>query len=311
MSRAPSALLLPALLSLAALAVLSAGTSAQDVFQEGTTITVELMNGDKLTGILLDAQGPQLVIQHDVFGRMEIPRAAIKPPTPPEPEPVGVVEPWTGKFDLALVGSGGNTETQLFRTSLDAKHEYEEAVDVYTLYYTRTEDDGEATAEKAFGQARHEWRLEDSKWRPFVQGSWEADKFTDYDARGAVAAGVAYPCVEGESHTLTSRLGGGVNHKYGTDDPDVDQSTYELLIGADWLWKISELDSFSLIADVYPAVDQTGEYRSISRLAFERKLDKDSTWFIKLGLDTFYDSQDGDETSSTDNTYYVGLGTTF
>src|SRR5262245_14515381 len=37
------------------LALLSFSAHAQDVFQEGQTITVELMNGDKLTGLLLQA----------------------------------------------------------------------------------------------------------------------------------------------------------------------------------------------------------------------------------------------------------------
>jgi hypothetical protein len=49
----------------------------------------------------------------------------------------------------------------------------------------------------------------------------------------------------------------------------------------------------------------------VSNLAWESKVDKDSAWFVKLGLDTFYDSQPGAGQSSTDNNYYVGLGRVF
>lgn len=58
------------------LALLAAQAVAQDVFQEGQTITVELMNGDKLTGKLEDADGARLVILHDILGRLEIARAS-------------------------------------------------------------------------------------------------------------------------------------------------------------------------------------------------------------------------------------------
>jgi hypothetical protein len=297
------------------LAAVASTATAQDVFQEGTTITVELMNGDKLTGILLDADGPRLVIQHDVFGRMEIPRAAIRPVKPEEPEPAE--SPWSGSIDLALTGAGGNTENQNFRTSIELRHDDEDALDVTSFLFLRSEAENsttgqvETTSEKAFAQHRHEWKLQDSKWRPFVQASYEKDQFTDYDARAAVAGGVAYPCLEGDVHELTSRLGAGVSHKYGTDDPTVDETTYEALVGWDYFWTISELSRFSFISDVYPSIDQSGEFRSISKVAWETKVGETGDWFFKAGLDTFYDSQAGAGTSGTDNTYYLGLGRSF
>jgi hypothetical protein len=298
--------LLPALLLLT---LLSSSAAAQDAFDVGSTVTLELQNGDRLTGLLLEADGARLVIQHDMFGRMEIARANIKPS---EPEPPAEAEaPWSGKYDLALTGSGGNTETQNFRTTLDVRHEDEEAIDVFTIWYLRNEADGEATAEKGFTQLRHEWKSEDSKWRPFVQGSYETDKFTDYDSRVAVAAGVAYPCLEGDVHDLTGRAGAGVSEKSGVDDPTVRDTNYELLLGWDYFWTLSELSQFSCIGDVYPSINESGEFRSVTKFAWETKLDADSAWFVKLGLDTFYDSQAGAGSSSTDNNYYVGLGRTF
>ncbi|MHC5211277.1 MAG: DUF481 domain-containing protein [Planctomycetota bacterium] len=301
-----SRVLIPALLMLAALA---SPALSQDTFQEGTTITVELMNGDTITGLLLEADGARLVIQHDIFGRMEVPRASIKlsPPEPPE-EPE---TPWSGKYDLSLTGSGGNTETQNFRTGLEVRHDDEEALDVFTIWYLRTENDGATTAEQGFAQLRHEWKLEDSKWRPFVQGSFETDHFKDYDTRTSLAGGVAYPCIEGDVHNLTGRAGAGVSKKDGVSDPTVKETNYELLIGWDYFWTISEESAFSCVGDVYPSINESGEFRAVTKLAWETKLDEDSAWFVKLGLDTFYDSVPGAGKSSTDNNYYVGLGRAF
>jgi hypothetical protein len=308
MVRALSAFLLPALLTLTLLAGVAA---AQDVFQEGTMITVELMNGDKLTGLLLDAQGPKLVIQHDVFGRMEIPRAALKPPTPPEAKPVEAVTPWSGKFDLALSGSEGNTDTQNFRTELDVKHDNEEVLDVFTFWYQRSETDNQATAAKSFTQARREWKLAEHKWRPFVQGSLQTDQFSTYDQMATVAGGVAYPCIDTETNKLTGRLGAGITHKYGESDPSVNETSYDALIGLDWLYTINAISNFSFTTDMYPSVSEGGEFRSVSRAAYERKVDPDSAWFVKLGVDHFYDSTAGTGVDSTDWNYYLGLGRAF
>jgi putative salt-induced outer membrane protein YdiY len=308
MSRALLACLSAGLLPLALLLLLAPGAAAQDVFQEGTTITVELMNGDKLTGILLEADEPMLVIQHDVFGRMEIPRASIKPAAPAPVEPV---TEWSGKFDLALSGSEGNTDNQNFRAGVDGKHETDEGIDTLSAWYTRATSDGDTDAEKLFSLYRHEWKLTDSKYRPFVQGSFESDKFTDYDARSAVAAGVAYPCIDGEVHKVTSRLGAGASYKSGVEDDDTERLNYEGLVGLDWLWKVSETHSFSLITDVYPSLNNTPEYRSVSRAAYEIKVDPASAWYIKLGVDHYYDSDPGEDSRSADYNYFVGLGRAF
>lgn len=306
MCRALSAALFAGLLSLVAL---SASALAQDVFQEGQTITIELMNGDKLTGILLEADEPRLVIQHDVFGRMEIPRAAIKPAAPAAAiEPVA---PWTGKFDVALSGAEGNTDNQNLRIGVDAKHDDEEGIDTFTGWWVRNTSDGETDAEKLFTQYRHEWKLTDTKYRPFVQASYEKDQFTDYGARSAAAAGVAYPCIDGEVHKVTSRLGAGISYKSGMDGNDVEQTNYEGLVGLDWLWKVSETQGFSLTTDVYPSLNNTPEYRSVSRAAYEIKVDPDSAWYIKLGLDHYYDSDPGEESRSADYNYFMGVGRAF
>jgi len=299
---------LPAALALLALALLGAPAAAQDVFQEGTTITIELMNGDKLTGILLEADEPRLVIQHDVFGRMEIPRAAIKPAAA---KPVEPVAPWSGKFDVALTGTGGNTENQHFRVGLDAKHENDEHIDTITTWYLRDEDEEDTTAEKTFALYRHEWKLKEHKWKPFVQGSYERDLFTDYASREAAAVGISYPCIDTDVHKFNGRVGAGISYKSGEDDPNVEQTNYEALVGFDWLWTVSTTQSFSLGTDVYPSVNNSPEWRSISHAAYEIKVDPDSAWFIKLGIDHFYDSDPGDDDRSTDYNYFLGLGRAF
>ncbi len=296
---------------------------AQDVFQEGTTITVKLMNGDTLTGLLEDTDGARLVILHDILGRIEIPRASIAP-TPPEPV-VEPVSPWSGKFDLSLTGSTGNSETQGFRTQLDVKRDDAEAADFFTLWMRRTEtrtlddpatpavdeDDTEVTEEKKFGQWRHEWKLKESKWRPFVQAGYETDQLAGYNSRASVAGGGAYQFRDDDAVKLSGRLGGGYSRKFGTDDPEVDDDAYEALLGGDWYWNITKLSLFSLVMDFYPNISDSGEFLSITKLAYELKMEETTDWFVKLGADNFHDSEPGAGKKQNDWNYYVGLGRSF
>jgi len=297
--------LLPCLL----LALLALPARAQDIFQEGKPITLELMNGDKISGILESADSSKLIILHDILGRLEIPRAAVKPTAPPEP--VKPVEPWSGSFDLSLNGSEGNTDTQIFRTELDIKHDVADSVDNFIALFRRSMTDDDATEEKFFTQLRHEWKMPDSKWRPFVQGSYEKNQFTDYDSLTAVAGGAAYQFMDGPVHKLQGRIGGGLSHKSGNDDPDADKNTVEALVGGDWAWQINEISKFFLYTDVYPAINPSGGFRSISRVSYETKVDPSSPWFVKAGVDLFHDSNAGEGSDKNDWNYYLGLGRSF
>ena len=310
------------LLAVLLLAMLTGPAAAQDVFQEGQTITIELMNGDKLTGLLEKADGAKLVILHDILGRIEVARAAIKPTAPSAP-PAPAASPWSGKFDVSLSGSEGNTTNGIFRTQLDLKHDDADAIDTFTIWYRRATTDHDSTEGKSFTQLRHEWKNGDSPWRTFVQGSYDTDQFTDFNGRLALAGGAAYQFRKDAEHDVVGRLGAGLSRKFGISrnlnsaPPPFklksieDELSYEALFGLDWAWTLSELSKFTFNSDVYPTVNPSGEYRSVVRLAYETRLDSASAWFLKVGTDRFHDSDPGAGKRTSDYNYYVGLGRTF
>jgi putative salt-induced outer membrane protein YdiY len=300
------------LLTCLVLALFVAPLRAQDVFQEGTTVTLELQNGDKLTGILEEADEAKLILIHPVLGRLEIARSQLKAPA--APEPVVPVEPWTGTMDASFSGSSGNSDTGNARIGLDMKHDYAEAIDDYTFWFRRASTDNDPTEEKYFAQVRHEWKIAESRWRPFVQGSYEHDIFAGFDARAAVAAGGAYQIVQSTEHNTVGRIGAGVSHKYNineTPSDDIDGTTYEALFGLDWTWTMTATNTFTWSTDVYPSLSDTGEWRYLTRLAFDSKVTPESPWFVRLGYDETYDSQPGEGAHGHDRNYYAGIGRNF
>jgi hypothetical protein len=282
---------------------------AQDVFEEGKTITFELQNGDKLTGILEKADGPKLIVLHDILGRIELDRADVKIPAPKSE--VAPIVPWSGKFDASLSGSEGNADNQTFRVGLDVKHEEEKSVDNFTTWFRRAATDDRATEEKFFAQFRHDWKLENSKWRPFWQASYEQDQFAGWDARAAAAVGAGYQFIDSKEHKLAGRLGFGANNKYGVDDPDVEELTWEALLALDWLWQISEISSLSVVQEFYPGINPSGQFRSVTRISYDMRVGPDSPWYWRLGYDSFYDSKPGDGFETRDWNYYAGIGRAF
>lgn len=311
-----------ALLAVLLLALIAVPAAAQAPSQVGQTVTVELLNGDRLTGTLEQSDGVRMVLLHPMLGRLEIDHATIKPPPPPAP--VEPVSPWSGKFDLALNATEGNAVNGSFRSQLDVKHEDDEAVDAFTIWYRRATVDHDTSEAKFFSQLRHEWKLgADTPWRTFVQATYDRDQFVDFDGRLAVAGGAAYQFRKDEEHDVVGRLGAGVSRKFGiarnvnpTPPPakvkTIDEDTnYEALFGLDWAWTLSALSKFTFTGDLYPSVNDSGEYRSVMRLAYETKLDADSAWFLKLGTDRFHDTEPGDGKRTSDYNYYLGLGRTF
>jgi hypothetical protein len=288
---------------------LAAVGHAQDVFQEGTTITFELQNGDKLTGILEKADGPKLIILHDILGRIELDRADVKIPAPKSE--VAPIVPWSGKFDVALSGSEGNADNQTFRVGFDVKHEEESSVENFNSWFRRAATDDRATEEKLFAQFRHDWKLTDSKWRPFWQASYERDQFAGWDARAAAAVGAGYQFLDTTEHKLAGRLGFGANNKYGVEDPDVEELTWEALLALDWLWQVSDLSSLTVVQEFYPGINPSGQFRSVTRIAYDTRVGADSPWYWRLGYDSFYDSNPGDGFEKRDWNYYAGIGRAF
>ena len=299
-------LLLP--LALAA-ALFPARTTAQTTQDEGKTITVELQNGDKITGILKDAGTANLVITHDVLGDVSIPRAAIKPAPPPAP-PVDL-DVWAGSFDVAFNGSEGNTTTRNFRAGIHMSREDEASSDDVNLWYRRATSDNDPTEDKGFGQLRHEWKIKDSKWGTFVQGTMEKDRFADYDWRGGLAGGASYRFVDNEKHKLRGRVGAGLSHKWGLSDDDVDETTYEGLLGLDWNWQVTKLNTFSFTTDIYPSISPSGEIRTVTSAKYDIKVSEENPWYVRLGTDHFYDSQPGAGKKNNDWNYYLGIGRSF
>lgn len=286
---------------------------AQTAADEGSTVTLELVDGSTITGTLLTAGETELVVQSTSLGEVTIPRLqlAIPEPAPEEADVELELSPWSGSFDAMLSGSGGNTDTELFRSSLNLRRKDEDVVDTYTFIYELARTDGTKQKDNFFAKARREFDIEDSEWRAFFQGTAELDEFKDWTYRVAAHAGVARPLIDEDDEELSVRLGAGFSKEVGSDDDEVKP---EGLVGASYRKELTETSTFTAEVDVYPELDDLGEWRAVAGAFYEALLTDepdDSPWTFKSGVSTNYDSTPGDDFKKADYAYYAGVGVIF
>jgi len=306
---------------------------AQDLDEAGAIgdeFTITLTNGDTLTGFLLDNTGTDIVLDHPLLGQVVISRTLIDlqdvDVAAPAPEPIEVISPWSGRADLAVEGSSGNTRERKSYITVNLRHELERTID--SLYFTSAHErnwqndapnsaSGTTTKDEQYLRLRREWKFEESNWLPFAQIGSQWDSFKDYDYRINAAAGTGYKIIEEDDTRLIGRLGLGTNRKVGADPvapnfEDEDDWVLEALAGVDVSMDFSATQHFVLESTIFPALtNDAGDYRTFTVGEWRLDLSETSPWYIKFGMDHEYDSSPVQGDKRDDFNYYGGLGVQF
>ncbi len=300
----------------------------------GSRVTLQFPGGDQLTGRLLSVEDGNVTIRHNRLGEITVQRAdisrTVRPvvidglelaPANPEahaPEPTPAPEPeaepavdtqtpdvtWTREFEMGLRGSSGNTERLNFDTSLLLKREDTEGIFTFDTSYYYAEDDGDQTANRFDANVRNEWKLENPRWTIFVQGSYLLDEFQDYDYRVAGGAGVGYKLIEAEDTTLDVRFGVGASREFG-DMADEDVHP-ELILGADFKHNFNDSNRILASTEIFPRLDDAGEFRSISSAAWEIDIDRGNGLAFRVGAEHRYES-DVEDAEKSDLDYFARI----
>lgn len=220
-------------------------------------------------------------------------------------QPASWTEGWTGSVELGLNGSDGNTETFNFRGGITGERitlDYETRAG---FVYSYTRNDGTDTENRANAFIRNDWLLaEDSKWRIFALGDATFDDFQDWDYRVSAFGGVGYEFIDTDKTFLLGRVGLGVTREIGGSE---NAFIPEGVLGADFTHKLTERQKVYANVDFYPALDDFGPYRLVSRAGWEILVDPETSMSLKLGVEDRYDSDPGDGFKRNDLDYFALL----
>lgn len=290
----------------------------------GAPVTVTLKTGEVLRGKFAGVADGNVVIDHPVLGRVNVPTTEMSgwastpadpaavvpapvvpagappapadagaaggtpPPPPPPPPPTSFFQGWTGSVELGLNGSEGNTSRINVRGGLTAARKTEETETSFGFSYTYAKDDGDETENKGQIDLRNDWILgKDSPWRVYALGKVEYDTFQNWDWRTSAFAGIGYQFVKTETTSLIGRFGAGASKEFGGDDNRIHP---ELNLGMDFEHKFTERQKMFVTLDYYPDLLNLSDFRFVGKAGYEILLDPESGLSLKLGVEDRYDS---------------------
>lgn len=228
------------------------------------------------------------------------------------PESLSFWKGWEGSVELGITGSAGNSETFNFRTGIALERIRPKMETRVGLLYNYSTDDGSETKNRFEASARNDWLMPDSRWRYFVQGKYEFDEFQSWDSRISGFGGVGYEFIRPEDQpanlSLVGRAGLGGAQTIGGPD---ESFTPEALLGLDFDWVIKDGQKFFVHTELFPSLDEFGDFRWITDVGYEILLSQENNLFLKLGVQDRYDTNPGGMAKRNDVDYYVTLGWKF
>ncbi|MCC6682977.1 MAG: DUF481 domain-containing protein [Phycisphaeraceae bacterium] len=297
-----------------------AAVTAVAVCAQTFSEVIELSNGDKINVEVIERTDDHLLVEHPVLGRLTIPVAAAKTvevaaEPEPEPEPEKLADPrlmgvaflpgWTRHIELGLDGTSGNSDSFNLRAGFAARREDETDRWQINSAFTRSTSEGTTTRNDFYSELIKDWLLPGQKHFYFAQGRYDYDDFQSWRHRAAAAGGVGYQFYDTPKFNLLGRVGGGVNESWGGDADDM--LTPEALFGLEGWWQWCDTQRLEFKSTFYPALDDLGEFRNLSSLAYVLKLDNAHNLSLKLGLENEYESQVEDGIKHNDFKYFAAL----
>jgi hypothetical protein len=270
--------------------------------------SIDLVNGDKLSGNVIEQNAERVVLEHPVLGRVEIPVEQIKPPKAPKRGLFGTsfLAGWTRTFQLGVSGAQGNTKNNDVLAALDLAYEDEQRRWDFDAAYRFGAADGETTQHDALAQLRRDWLLAGSRWFFFGIGRFDYDQFKTWTYRLNGSGGIGYQFLKSERFELRGLFGPSLTKQFNESDFFV-----EALVGLEGLWKISKHHSLSLSNTIYPALNDIGEFRNLSALAWKWKLMEEPGLSLIAGVDNEYESSVASGLKHNDVKYSTSLGIDF
>lgn len=286
-------------------------TAAHALSQDSVTLT----NGDVLIGSIVEQTDEHIVIDHPVLGSITIANdeivtivrddgddddagedaavvddesAAAAADAEPDDLAAEEEDPWESFFKLGLAASFGNTDTQNVNVGVDSLREKDDMRTKLDASYYYGATDGDRSDNRFTAGVNNDWLVPDSRWLYFGRVRFDYDEFQSWEYRIGAWGGVGYDFYDREDFTLTGRAGLGLVKEFNSDRNEIYP---EGLLGLDMSWDITERQKLTASTTIYPDLDETGEYRSVSSVDWSALVDEQANMSVFFGLEHEYQSE--------------------
>jgi len=209
---------------------------------------------------------------------------------------------WSGRIQLGLNGTSGNSEQSDLRLAGNIKRETDRSVFKFDSVYTMGTANGEIDEDQLLLESRYEHSFAMTRWYGFIHGTTEYDAFTDWELRVTGDGGISYKLIRNEKTQLQLRIGWGAMKEIGPPDAEwVPEGSYGYEFSHQ-MWKRHKLTAKT---DIYFDMGNYSNYRARSDAGWEMKIDQEGHLSFRLSGIHRYDSTPG--TSKPSDLTYAAL----
>ncbi|MAE63375.1 MAG: hypothetical protein CMJ18_03810 [Phycisphaeraceae bacterium] len=218
-------------------------------------------------------------------------------PSPKDPK-------WTGRAQIGLDGSTGNTEKFSLFGRTELRRDAEKNRMHWYLQARLSEENGDRSANEIIGGYNLEVDIDD-RWFGWGSLVLEHDEFESLSLRATGTGGIGYFWIREPDHELKTRAGLGYEHArfFGGDLEDDIVASF----GVDYRKKIAPWLIFTHTTNYYPALDDPGsDFRTVSDTAGEFPLAA-KDWSVRVGMQNKFDNTPASGRERLDTFYYLSL----
>lgn len=304
---------------------------------------IVLLNGDQVTGTVIQKTESHVVLEHEALGRVSIsleqvaifeaievspesidvsdssPDAAIEPLVAPPVDELGtaprgvglfgsdVLIGWQRRLSAGITGSTGNSER--LDGSLAARlarEDEDNRVDLNSAWFFARAG-GETRSHEAFLQGTRDWLEHDSRWFLFARGRYDFDDFEPWEHRLSAFGGPGYQLVDTDAVNLRARLGLGASRTFGIENRLLPEAEG----GLEGAWRLTERQTLEGSVSIFPDLSQVNEFRVLASTSWTMKLSPLGDLSLQLGVEDTYQSDPEGGARPNDLNYYGRVGYEF
>ena len=280
----------------ALLAIVTLVASARPASAKTESFT--LITGDVVRGEVLERRPDRIILQHPIFGRLEIPVDQLASTTT-HPGILGTsfLAGWNKELTIGLGGSLGDTDEADLRLSVRIDRETERHNWRMEGRYALSFGDQEIDDHNANLNVLHDWLWPASRWFAFTYGLYDYDDFEAWKHRLTGGLGPGYHLIANPVFKLDSRFGPFFTYEFG----DENTARPEFAGGLFAKWTVREGNTVELNNVYFQTLDES-EFRALSRLDWKIRLPLSRVISLKLSIYNEYDSA---SEKSKDNLKYL------
>jgi hypothetical protein len=253
--------------------------------------TIELNNGDSVTGEVVETTDEAVVIEHDTLGRITVPKSDIKPEDVEEVIPglfgTSILEGWQKGLGIGLSGSQGQTEDINLRVNARLLSDTDRFRHKLLATYLYRESEGDNTDNEASLDGEESFKFEDSAFFLMATGRYDYDEFEAWDHRVALSVGPGYQFFDTERFKLRSSIGAGVAHTWEGENSTEPEGLMRVEASYDWQNGVT----FGTEHTWYPSLEDFPDSRVISSADIVTDIGDEGGFVMSFGVDNEYDSQ--------------------